>query len=407
MLKFSDFETAVNFQKLHDKTLIIFSTGEDMTENREEITLDGENLYLYSPNNLPLNTTIYIVVAFVADGHIGEWSKGSFVSSSAYIEDFVDSQIIIGEDGSIGQNFPISISSLPNVVGTENPIDRVTIKIKNASTGGQIGGDIVLTDMENLNTNTPDVEPNTTYNIEVYAEVTADNLVSSTYVKSATANESFMPIFDIFGDGSRIALYTFDGNTEDYGGLNNATWNELEKYNDAKSVVFDGGTMGTNTYNNGIHLNGSVCRDKDVFAISVFFKPNDDNNSIIIESDYYDDTVNSYATGWAITSNFIIKSLSSSVVKKLVFEPLEVGAYNHLVVNFNHLGNVEIYVNGSLVADGDISGAKYYNGRHYANTGENIGASYSGQCFGEMRFFSVFNRFLTTAEISKLQKEGR
>lgn len=168
---------------------------------------------------------------------------------------------------------------------------------------------------------------------------------------------------------------------------------------------FPGGSMGSNTYNAGLHLDGSVMRDKDQFTASFLAK----GAGVVIQTDWYTDT-GGWETGWGFTvSDTLVrfrKALSSTSMKQVAGDAgHDTNSWLHYVVVVDHAGEVVIYQNGLEVLRGDISGARYYDGDSYANTGENIGAAYSGSYNGEIDEFKVFPRLLSGAEATELYQD--
>ena len=162
-----------------------------------------------------------------------------------------------------------------------------------------------------------------------------------------------------------------------------------------KAAIFDGGTMGTNKYNNGIKIPDEVLRNETEFVVSVLLK----GSGIIIQTDYYGDTNKSFATGWSISTNGIFKALSRSSAKRISFSEPNKDKFHHYVIHFNHNGKATVYVDGIEVASGDVSGNIFYDGRYYAATGTNIGASYASGFKGEMRDMMIMKGSITAKEV--------
>ena len=232
---------------------------------------------------------------------------------------------------------------------------------------------------------------------------TTDNNVWQGLAKSYKIAPTTVNVVDFFGDNSGVALYQLDGDANDTGGIHNGeehrvTYPDIGVF--SQSAKFKNGTMGLNTYNNGIHLDGTVARDKKVFTLSCWVK----GKGIILQSDYYGDA-NGWATGWAIFTNKVDKTLSARKKKTVTYKRVPTDTFHHFCAVINHTDKAKIYIDGALVASGDISGDTYYNGRYYADTGENIGSAYNNGFKGLIDQVRVFNRALTTEEINQLYRE--
>ncbi len=238
---------------------------------------------------------------------------------------------------------------------------------------------------------------------EIYVKIplvssNSDTTIYMYYGKTA-ASDGQSSYTDVFGD-TQVAFYPFNGNAYDLSGSHNGIWHGTEQYDTGKfgqGAKFYGSTMGLNSYNAGIHLDGTVTRDKIVFTFSGWIK----GSGVIIQSDYYGDT-NGYATGWAILTNQIFKALSNWSAKQVTFTEPDMSHFHHYVVVMDHNGNAIVYLDGNIVAEGDISGAVYYNGQYYANTGENIAASYSSGFTGIIDQVRIFNYALTPDQVKFL-----
>jgi hypothetical protein len=127
--------------------------------------------------------------------------------------------------------------------------------------------------------------------------------------------------------------------------------------------------MGSNTYLAGVHLPGNVARDKTAFTMVSKIK----GTGIVLQSDFYGDSSGGYATGWAIYSNVLYKSLYKTSKKTVEYGGIDFeSAPRVLAVSMDHYGDAVVYVDGVMVVSGDLSGDVYYDGRYYADTGENI-----------------------------------
>ena len=275
-----------------------------------------------------------------------------------------------------------------------------------SSNGGGAGNIISSQDDPKVNTNPANKEVIWVNDSKGGVFVCVDNTTDKNIWRGTALEYKIAPtttnVVDFFGDDSSVALYQLDDNANDTGGTHNGEEHNVSyiagKFMDA--VKFNGGSMGANTYNNGIHLDGTVTRDKTVFTLSCWVK----GTGLILQSDYYGDA-NGWATGWAISTDKVDKAISASKIKTVKFSSADTKTFHHFCAVIDHTDKAKIYIDGALVASGDISGDVYYNGRYYADTGENIGSAYKNGFNGLIDQVRIFNRALTDAEITQLYQE--
>jgi hypothetical protein len=210
---------------------------------------------------------------------------------------------------------------------------------------------------------------------------------------------------DVFNDGTTVCSLSLDNNTTDCITQKSFIFND-PVYAEGiygQCASFNGSEMGLNSFNAGIHLDGSVARDKTTFSVSCWVK----GSGVILQSDWYGDAVYGYATGWGLGTSYIEKCLTPYSKKRASFEDIDVNNWHHIVYNVDHNGYCDMYVDNHLYQHVDISGSVFYNGQNYANTGENIGSSYHANWTftGLIDSFRVFDRFLTLHEINILYNE--
>jgi len=172
------------------------------------------------------------------------------------------------------------------------------------------------------------------------------------------------------------------------------------------AISFPGGSMGGNRYNNGVHLPGTVARDKIQFTVSAWIK----GEGVILQTDWYSDA-NGWATGWAFVCGAEVlrfeKALSNRS-EKVIRIPISrsLDEWAHVCAIVDHDDEVILFLNGSEAGRGDISGTRFYKGAHYANTGENIGSGYSASFTGQMDQFRVYSGLLDSRSVLALSKEA-
>jgi len=118
------------------------------------------------------------------------------------------------------------------------------------------------------------------HNIVAEGKYTADRWYSY-HPKNALLIKGFVPNFgskantlDIFGDGSCIATYTFDGNANDLSGKYNGTWYGTEQYDVGmfeQAAKFDG--------NSKIIVNNIPLPNNNVFTISMWLYNSQSNTN--------------------------------------------------------------------------------------------------------------------------------
>jgi len=390
----SSFETLELFYGQHEATDWEFSKQVDFSTIEANMSIYNDTVNLTSINLSSFEplTTYYVRVRYRSDNHISLWSDPiSFTTLDAYIETPVIT--VEGEPDDVNEIPLITGSSFVVVNGTDvhQSTDWI-LKDNNGNTVWESLND--TTNLTSIELPSGILQTSSTYTIEVVYH--GSNYTSSVGSKTFTTKDIFGAPFDILGDGSCIALYEFEGNANDTGGIYNGTWNNNEQYNAGKigqGAKFDGNNMGLNSYNAGINLPNSLVRYKTVFTLSCWIK----GRGCILQTDYHGAI--SFATGWAILTDSIVKCLSRYSRRLFRFDPPNSNIFNHFLVVFNHGGNTKVYINSVLVAEGNTSGDIYYDGRYYADTGTNLGAAYESSFTGIIDQVRIFNRALTDDEV--------
>ncbi len=216
---------------------------------------------------------------------------------------------------------------------------------------------------------------------------------------------------DIFGDGSCIATYTFDGeNVNDLSGNYNGTWGGTEDYENGKygkAAKFDGSSY--------VNLPLHDIIDEAQKYISIWFNLTNEINEkkIIFQIDQND-------AGWTNFQIYIDTDYKiviggrggdhKNVSYKKVFigsKAVSLNKWHNLIVNKNS-NTYYIYLNGELIGTFDFN--FYLPSNSYRQI---IGAFINSpddsdirnQFVGLIDQFRIFNRSLTEDEISKLYNE--
>ena len=238
-------------------------------------------------------------------------------------------------------------------------------------------------------------------NIEEY-EDTASNAGENWYILSAyildyeVFSEPFIPdlttiyTHDIFGDGSAVATYNFDGDVTDLGGNYNGSWNGTESYTSgvitqAADIIHD-----SEIYANMPLLeNGSVS-----FFLNIDSSANFTYDRIIGIGGY------DYSSGWAIfkdnsSNSLYIYNNSGSKDTGII---INFSTIHHIVIAFEYSSDFTIYINGVS----SFSGTQSFSPDNTLRIGRSGGYSFNG-FVDQLR---VFNRPLTQQEVNTLYQEG-
>jgi len=231
---------------------------------------------------------------------------------------------------------------------------------------------------------------------------TEDKLVADSdgfveFTPSSVDVSDFLNTLDIFGDGSCIACYTFDGNANDLSGNYNGTWNGNEQYDIGKfgqAAKFDGSSY----INTGLDLNDNLV------SLSFWINTIEYKDQFIMGTDDNSST----------TRNFRILLWSSNGIDNELqiwfggdtdckeyythFQIVPKNWYHiYFVVDVNNSVS-KIYVNGNLVKTmNDI-----YSGFDTLVIGDAGTASSSYKLSGLIDQVRIFNRALIEEEIKIL-----
>ncbi len=218
------------------------------------------------------------------------------------------------------------------------------------------------------------------------------------------------------GDSSCKATYMFDGNLNDLSGNYNATSSGIFKYNGAPSNV-DFGVGGKSLYGAGFNGSNSYVDlpltstfgGKNTFTVSLWFKTTTTTRSRIF-TDYAQTSRNcdiildsdgtiEVTTDYNQSSNLIYNSTTT----------YNDNNWHHISVSLNQSASQRtIYIDGSLVNTGTLSsnswsgyGQKVTAGAFYSSS-----SGYSQYFDGKIDQLRVFNKVLSSSEVSKLYGNG-
>ena len=252
-------------------------------------------------------------------------------------------------------------------------------------------------------------------NIEEYQDTTS-NAGENWYIVSAyilgyeVFSEPFIPsltttlIHDIFGDGSAVATYNFDGDITDLGGNYNGTWTGTENY--ASGII-----------SQAVYFNSSSIVDLNVPFGGAFM-----SISVWLKYDY--SSQNEFATLFYTSTGTTLNGTSPAIMTDTDGLGINTGngdmvgvstnvlpqnTWFHLYIYFdNNDSNNLIYIDG---VSRSTSSQKQTPGTRSMNTDNRlrrIGGSTDTYFYkGSMDQLRIFNRALTQEEVNDLYQEGQ
>jgi len=235
----------------------------------------------------------------------------------------------------------------------------------------------------------------TTGKLFICSDNTPDNNVwTSCNFNIAIAPTTTTDIVDIFEDGSGVALYQFDGNTNDTGGQ------------------YDG--IATNiTYDTGKYGQGVVCQGDDSSVDTKYKLSTDQNYSISLWVKSQNDghillngkNGKAYPTYELGTNFFRIYKYNNTTnidLLTLSFNSVADNQFHNIVTIKDNL-HVKIYVDGQLVAEGDMS--ENCDGSNYSLGTFDVDGNHDEPYGAVVDQLRIFNRALTDDEINQLYQE--
>ena len=199
-------------------------------------------------------------------------------------------------------------------------------------------------------------------------------------------------VFDIFGDGSCVAMWLLNGNANDVGGVWNGTWVGNESYSstvakEQQSAFFDGGSY--------IDI-GFIASNYSVFTVSLWMYWDGTSTKMIVAfNDNYDLYLYSSYIGFN-TFNADVYGTNAPPANQWV----------HIVAEFN-VNNVtlnKLWINSVQQTLSQIIGTPNNANAHF-NASFRIGGTATYRFTGYIDYVRVFNRALTQAEVDTLFTE--
>jgi len=204
---------------------------------------------------------------------------------------------------------------------------------------------------------------------------------------SGSSGSPTASILDIFGDGSCIALFEFEGNANDTGGVYNGTWNGTEAYGVGKfgqAAIFDGNSQ------------VDICQYNLIKALSLWMFVSSGANFVNICS--YDCTTVGTVLSIRLIQGGSLYTLSGdgvSWIERKTSNSLIADSWNHIVVSLDASNNIDIYINNTYEGNFDSTD-------NISSAIATIGRSFNG-LIDQVR---IFNRALTDTEVQTLYNEG-
>jgi hypothetical protein len=202
--------------------------------------------------------------------------------------------------------------------------------------------------------------------------------------------------FDVLGDGSAVALFQLDGDTNDTGGNYNGTWKGTEQYDVGKfgqAAKFDGSSyisfspidLANKSFTLSCWIKVTTVKDGNYFLGSVL-------GSTVTSSNLY--------VGFRNTTTFSVAFYSNDVNIPLNENDFTDDFHHFVVVYDSSTKESKLYVDGKFVA----SGTHPYG--DYKGSLDVIGAAGGYRFAGLVDQVRVFNRVLSDSEIQQLFNES-
>jgi hypothetical protein len=390
---FYGYSTTEDFTKEHDATIILIADNENMI-NSNKIVRTGDGKNNYKPMNLDPSKRHWLKVAFVADGHVGEYAKISFKPSNISIEEFKSTDFSIEDfPNKVDTDFILRINRVPRVTGANVALDNVIIRIIELSTNVEVFHKVVNSNNVS-NIEVSGLKGNTNYKLLLQATSSLDQIstdVSSFPFKTDDITNS--NIFDILGDKSTVFYLPLDGNIRDLGGKFNA---KSMPY--APSYAFDGNRPVLSL--NGLYALRIPFTNTKYTDMTISFWMNrigTGNNYIFNHSTNADkngirfyDADSVYVTNrWAINNDKLLQTRNK---------------WFHVVIT----SNGKMYINGTLKYSGKFIYDPSANPRDfiigaYLHPSNNNLYSYGNRCY--LKNFRVLKKIVSNDEVIKLYKE--
>ena len=205
--------------------------------------------------------------------------------------------------------------------------------------------------------------------------------------------------FDILGDGSCVALYEFEGNANDTGGVYHGTWVGNEQYDVGKigqAAKFDG--------SNAIDIHQYDF--SNIKSISLFFKISADETwwyTILGSEVKTSDTGNNIKL--AVYNKYLV-TYHNSQTQYIYNEKLSLNTWYHIVITYTNNDIYNYYLDGTLInslPDNNSSMNLYFIGSD--NNCGNINEVF----FGTIDNLRLLNKVLTSDEVQyiyNIEKQG-
>jgi hypothetical protein len=198
---------------------------------------------------------------------------------------------------------------------------------------------------------------------------------------------------DVFSDSSARALYKFDNNVNDTCGSYNLGWSGTSAF-DTSGILNQAASFGGSSA-----ISNSSMQFGNDWTVSVWIK----GGGTII----FNRVRGSYGHRTCEITNSRLKIYNGSTDQYMTWTAPSTSTWNHLVVTKGS-GTAKAYINGSSVTSMSM------NNTNTGNSGTYIGAKFDGDSgtslhsyfSGSMDLMRIFNRALTSTEVTTLYETG-
>ena len=402
-IKSSEYKTSEYFYGEHQASDWEITTDSSFSTVDISSYNDTGNLTSFQLADITALTTYYVRVRYRSDNHTSEWSNPiKFTTPDVYVK--TPDITIQGEPSNVSE-MPIITGSEFKVIGDKDEHQYTDWVIRD------INGDIVWSSLQdNINLTSIRVPNNvlktsTTYLFEV--TYYGNKYVSPTRRKTVTTADVFGSVFDIFGDGSSIALFELNGNANDTGGVYNAEEHDVTYSDGVLGLAVDYRNKTNKSYIKApvINRNGkkeitiscwlNIEKDIKQWIVVLRIDPGD-TSSINGNSRQPAIFINRYDNSKLYIRNDGVKRADLGFTSK---KQLEYGKWHHIVLIVT-LRQMKLYI------DNEISDV-YDSNQDFKF---NDGVFYIGDRWYRKNFLidqvRIFNRALTEAEVEILYNEG-
>lgn len=359
---------------------------------------DTVNLTSYTLVGLSPSTNYIVKKENISGNFKSEMSNGVTILTPNNSINTPTDITVEGSPTSVPDLATVTLNSLPTTVNST--IDTVEFRVIKTSDGTEIGTTQSTTTLTLPITFTaPTLEVSTEYRFEIRCRDTV-NIVDSVWGSVvATTLNNFGLTFDIFGDGSRVHLYEFDGNSLDTGAIANGTDTDVS-YPLGKIDQ----CLNFNSQNSKIELGFPVLLYADDWSVSFWSKWDGTGQN----SHYAPLHLGDLAVEWTSSGQHFATLNGSATGKERIyqdFSELHDDTWHFVTVTWNATSKaLTLYIDGIDTQSSHTSGGGFVRS---ATTiaGYNTSTT-TASATGFLDSLSIFNRELTATEVVTLAQEG-